>query len=39
MMEKRVERDDFNSRFERLTEKQNEESKIKNNQEVAFCGG
>jgi hypothetical protein len=50
MMEKRVMdksnpltidkiRDDLNLRFERLNEKQNEESEIDNNQEVAFFGG
>jgi hypothetical protein len=32
-------RDDLNLRFERLDEKQNEESKNDNNQEVAFFGG
>jgi hypothetical protein len=32
-------RDNLNLRFERLNEKQNEESKKDNNQEVAFFGG
>jgi hypothetical protein len=50
MMEKRVTdksnpliidkiRDDLNLRFERLNEKQNEESENDNNQELAFFGG
>jgi hypothetical protein len=50
MMEKRVKdksnpltmdeiRDDLNLRFERLSEKQNEENENDNNQEVAFFGG
>jgi hypothetical protein len=50
MMEKRVTdksypltideiRDDLNLRFERLNEKQNEESEYDNNQEVEFFGG
>jgi hypothetical protein len=50
MMEKRVidksnpltineVQDDLNLRFERLNEKQKEESEIDNNQEVAFFGG
>jgi hypothetical protein len=32
-------RDDLNLRFERLTEKQNEESENDDNREVAFFGG
>jgi hypothetical protein len=32
-------RDDLNLRFERLDEKQNQESENDNNQEVAFLGG